>query len=195
MEDQRSGVRRSAQFLLSFRSGACARFLSSVDESDRGGTTGGTDSRHSRNSFCNRRRTPKTTCPRKTPRDFRWSARLQRSAESQNYRSYPERKLCHRKGEFRESTRLLCHRESLPAQPAWSLSCGPSSIRAYARRETGGTETRSESGFKRFCGIDFRSCWTRRKGADLRDRKSTRLNSSHGYISYAVFCLQKKKRY
>src|SRR2546429_3216028 len=25
------------------------------------------------------------------------------------------------------------------------------------------------------------------------DRKSTRLNSSHGYISYAVFCLQKKK--
>src|SRR2546422_5790268 len=27
----------------------------------------------------------------------------------------------------------------------------------------------------------------------LRDRKSTRLNSSHGYISYAVFCLKKKK--
>src|SRR2546422_7311150 len=26
-----------------------------------------------------------------------------------------------------------------------------------------------------------------------RDRKSTRLNSSHGYISYAVFCLKKKK--
>src|SRR2546422_8596677 len=29
---------------------------------------------------------------------------------------------------------------------------------------------------------------------DLRDRKSTRLNSSHGYISYAVFCLKKKKK-
>src|SRR2546422_5888099 len=27
------------------------------------------------------------------------------------------------------------------------------------------------------------------------DRKSTRLNSSHGYISYAVFCLKKKKLY
>src|SRR2546429_121913 len=27
----------------------------------------------------------------------------------------------------------------------------------------------------------------------LRDRKSTRLNSSHGYISYAVFCLKKKR--
>src|SRR2546422_4860404 len=28
---------------------------------------------------------------------------------------------------------------------------------------------------------------------DHADRKSTRLNSSHGYISYAVFCLKKKK--
>src|SRR2546429_4600926 len=31
-------------------------------------------------------------------------------------------------------------------------------------------------------------------GHDFLDRKSTRLNSSHGYISYAVFCLQKKKQ-
>src|SRR3989449_2744686 len=30
-------------------------------------------------------------------------------------------------------------------------------------------------------------------GFPLVDRKSTRLNSSHGYISYAVFCLKKKK--
>src|SRR5947208_6622637 len=30
--------------------------------------------------------------------------------------------------------------------------------------------------------------------ADLRDRKSTRLNSSHQIISYAVFCLKKKKK-
>src|SRR2546422_6232765 len=29
-------------------------------------------------------------------------------------------------------------------------------------------------------------------GAPRLDRKSTRLNSSHGYISYAVFCLKKK---
>src|SRR3989475_12327072 len=32
-----------------------------------------------------------------------------------------------------------------------------------------------------------------RDGAD-RDRKSTRLNSSHSQISYAVFCLKKKKK-
>src|SRR5687768_18302434 len=31
-------------------------------------------------------------------------------------------------------------------------------------------------------------------GEDSEDRKSTRLNSSHGYISYAVFCLKKKKK-
>src|SRR2546429_2931395 len=31
--------------------------------------------------------------------------------------------------------------------------------------------------------------WT---GQAIGDRKSTRLNSSHGYTSYAVFCLQKK---
>src|SRR2546422_8502768 len=30
--------------------------------------------------------------------------------------------------------------------------------------------------------------------AHVVDRKSTRLNSSHGYISYAVFCLKKKKQ-
>src|SRR2546422_6836815 len=32
-----------------------------------------------------------------------------------------------------------------------------------------------------------------RHGRRAQDRKSTRLNSSHGYISYAVFCLKKKK--
>src|SRR5438094_2784473 len=31
-------------------------------------------------------------------------------------------------------------------------------------------------------------------GGDLEDRKSTRLNSSHRTISYAVFCLKKKKK-
>src|SRR2546422_6824194 len=32
------------------------------------------------------------------------------------------------------------------------------------------------------------------KRVEGKDRKSTRLNSSHGYISYAVFCLKKKKK-
>src|SRR2546422_8398597 len=34
----------------------------------------------------------------------------------------------------------------------------------------------------------------RPRSARSKDRKSTRLNSSHGYISYAVFCLKKKKK-
>src|SRR2546422_6093891 len=56
---------------------------------------------------------------------------------------------------------------------------------------------------KRSCAIDRHGTvsnppapveLSRFKVRDRReDRKSTRLNSSHGYISYAVFCLKKKK--
>src|SRR5687768_17758409 len=41
---------------------------------------------------------------------------------------------------------------------------------------------------------DPRRLRARRVGRQSVDRKSTRLNSSHGYISYAVFCLKKKKK-
>src|SRR2546422_7738694 len=47
----------------------------------------------------------------------------------------------------------------------------------------------------------YKSCMEEHKSKDksnqdfiAQDRKSTRLNSSHGYISYAVFCLKKKKK-
>src|SRR2546422_2076186 len=47
---------------------------------------------------------------------------------------------------------------------------------------------------RRDAGIGGRRASARARGrAARRDRKSTRLNSSHGYISYAVFCLKKKK--
>src|SRR5437879_9696171 len=39
------------------------------------------------------------------------------------------------------------------------------------------------------CGTSSRDC-----GSNSEDRKSTRLNSSHRCISYAVFCLKKKKK-
>src|SRR5205809_6652594 len=39
----------------------------------------------------------------------------------------------------------------------------------------------------------FRSFAVCSRNESRTDRKSTRLNSSHGYISYAVFCLKKKK--
>src|SRR2546422_2714395 len=42
-------------------------------------------------------------------------------------------------------------------------------------------------------GVDAaRYFFLMKRGDSQLDRKSTRLNSSHGYISYAVFCLKKK---
>src|SRR2546422_2610968 len=46
----------------------------------------------------------------------------------------------------------------------------------------------------RLLGSGLPSIWIAHLGEMRLDRKSTRLNSSHGYISYAVFCLKKKKR-
>src|SRR2546427_7631433 len=55
-------------------------------------------------------------------------------------------------------------------------------VGARRRRETGhGPEEESRGSGQR-------------KAARARDRKSTRLNSSHSQISYAVFCLKKKKK-
>src|SRR2546421_8274685 len=52
---------------------------------------------------------------------------------------------------------------------------------AALRRKTQATKSSAISG--------SRSC-----GTSGKDRKSTRLNSSHDQISYAVFCLKKKKK-
>src|SRR2546427_4819692 len=74
-----------------------------------------------------------------------------------------------------------------------------------SRRNTRRQERAGHRGGETDCGDDSRS--DREAGAvpravpllplpdlgDLRDRKSTRLNSSHSQISYAVFCLKKKK--
>src|SRR3712207_8656559 len=76
------------------------------------------------------------------------------------------------------------------ALPIWPTADGrrdPSPCQRRARRRAhaeapGGGRGRSEA--VRRCG---RTWWRR------QDRKSTRLNSSHANISYAVFCLKKKK--
>src|SRR6202050_5762572 len=48
---------------------------------------------------------------------------------------------------------------------------------------------RSPLSFRMTCGHFLEAF---REDAEIEDRKSTRLNSSHGSISYAVFCLNKK---
>src|SRR2546422_5097719 len=62
------------------------------------------------------------------------------------------------------------------ALPIYRPHQGGSHVQQEVRRE--GSEGEESSG--------------RERGS--ADRKSTRLNSSHGYISYAVFCLKKKKK-
>src|SRR6266508_6139961 len=52
-----------------------------------------------------------------------------------------------------------------------------------------------ESRFVSRMAIDAGSVVQCRALTDTEDRKSTRLNSSHVAISYAVFCLKKKKKY
>src|SRR5690606_39524726 len=77
---------------------------------------------------------------------------------------------------FRSSRRRLARRAS------------SSSARARARPEL-------RRGFFPASSCSFSSCARRSQYliSDSRDRKSTRLNSSHVKISYAVFCLKKKK--
>src|SRR2546429_1936658 len=57
---------------------------------------------------------------------------------------------------------------------------------------TGGTETGRHVAAT--AGKHLKRVTLELGGKAAKDRKSTRLNSSHGYISYAVFCLKKKKK-
>src|SRR2546422_4650754 len=62
----------------------------------------------------------------------------------------------------------------------------------HRRHELRGNERRGAQEF-RVTRVQRCPSGRRQQGAELiGDRKSTRLNSSHGYISYAVFCLKKK---
>src|SRR2546430_13650752 len=61
-------------------------------------------------------------------------------------------------------------------------------------------ERRGPQGLLSGCGATLEAVHPRAAGSEVdwqgrsrRDRKSTRLNSSHSQISYAVFCLKKKK--
>src|SRR3712207_8649355 len=67
-------------------------------------------------------------------------------------------------------------------------------FRSIARLNLGFFD-RAIADFDRGLAVDpaYRNCERWKAVALLADRKSTRLNSSHANISYAVFCLKKKK--
>src|SRR5438552_12173932 len=64
-------------------------------------------------------------------------------------------------------------------------SSSPNHLRTSARVANGTGQERNHSAHSRCEAAP---------SAEARDRKSTRLNSSHQIISYAVFCLKKKKK-
>src|SRR5207245_8925739 len=76
-----------------------------------------------------------------------------------------------------------------------SSSAPPPPLHSFPTRRSSdltptGSSKRCWSG-RRSCGARSATAWPSPTRAD---RKSTRLNSSHGSISYAVFCLKKKKK-
>src|SRR2546430_8663407 len=79
--------------------------------------------------------------------------------------------------------RSACRSRGRGARPA---RVDPPGADAQAVEGAPGSEGRARPG-----GCAHRA--RERGGRSARDRKSTRLNSSHSQISYAVFCLKKKK--
>src|SRR2546421_8877766 len=72
--------------------------------------------------------------------------------------------------------------------PYTTLFRSPPRVRRTPPRDRPGRRPRRPLGWG---GVRSHPAWDRSR---RRDRKSTRLNSSHDQISYAVFCLKKKKK-
>src|SRR5690242_18128226 len=104
-------------------------------------------------------------------------------------------KVCARKSKNMESLRLQTQRATR-GSPKTAREHRNGTPRADTAKEHRSGFRRAPSIYRRFrkgsfwsrinSAIDFRMRWP--------DRKSTRLNSSHMSISYAVFCLKKKKK-
>src|SRR3712207_8428059 len=72
---------------------------------------------------------------------------------------------------------------------------GPSSLDVYLKSSARDTDLQATISEVRPDGAEtyVQNGWLR--ASHRKDRKSTRLNSSHANISYAVFCLKKKKQH
>src|SRR2546429_3622171 len=103
-----------------------------------------------------------------------------------------ERKPCSRHGDRRPQPQNV---GSLPCHSPGSAEYGQRADHWSERnreRASGARHTRAQQARRETLHSDQLRILPR-NDSQLIDRKSTRLNSSHGYISYAVFCLKKKK--
>src|SRR2546422_4715774 len=69
-----------------------------------------------------------------------------------------------------------------------------STLFPYTTLFRSGAERQGQNRHDRECRVSPKDSHGVAEVVEHGDRKSTRLNSSHGYISYAVFCLKKKKK-
>src|SRR2546430_5915840 len=72
--------------------------------------------------------------------------------------------------------------------------CALSEAREVVLRIIAGDDSGQHQWHARLRGVGPLLLQGRRRAEQVGDRKSTRLNSSHSQISYAVFCLKKKKQ-
>src|SRR5688572_31871185 len=79
---------------------------------------------------------------------------------------------------------------SFPTRRSSDLRGWDAAPRESGCRRVGGARRAAPGGCEEFAADGGRRALRR---AGVQDRKSTRLNSSHSQISYAVFCLKKKK--
>src|SRR5216684_5222779 len=90
------------------------------------------------------------------------------------------------------ATELFCGAAADGSHQAWN-----GEVSKAVGADVGADLLHSSAGRDQLLGradVDAHEAWKAHRRAGDADRKSTRLNSSHGYISYAVFCLKKKKK-
>src|SRR5205814_10494246 len=100
----------------------------------------------------------------------------------------------------RGSSCLSCPQRAPYLRPFFSCYRGPRRLHSFPTRRSSDLEIQPAAGDRRPAAVraELLSLLTdavRRQLVSDVDRKSTRLNSSHLGISYAVFCLKKKKIY
>src|SRR5947209_8396864 len=102
-------------------------------------------------------------------------------------------------GRFNDISGMVVFDRNIPSKSSVELSVQVESLDTHNATRERSLLSPDFFDVKQFPTMTFKStkvdgnCFTSKKSGLIRDRKSTRLNSSHANISYAVFCLKKKK--